>query len=195
MNLDSLPLFPLGTVLFPGGLLPLRIFEPRYLDLVRECGRQGSGFGVCLILQGSDVGAPAAPAALGCEARIVDFASTEDGLLGITVQGGRRFRVAQTRVRDNGLVVAEVEWQPEPEPELARIRPEHQLLATLLERILERADAGFERAGLQDAAWVGWRLAEWLPLQMTDRQGLLQEADPHRRLQRLIEQLPTFQPD
>lgn len=192
VSLESLPLFPLGTVLFPGGLLPLRIFEPRYLDLVRECGRQGSGFGVCLILDGQEVGVPAMPAALGCEARIVDFASTDDGLLGITVQGGRRFHVEQTRVRDNGLIVAEVQWQPEPES--ARIRPEHQLLATLLERILERADADFERSGLEDAAWVGWRLAEWLPLQMTDRQVLLQDGDPHRRLQRLIEHLPDFQP-
>jgi uncharacterized protein len=137
------------------------------------------------------VGMPALPAALGCEARIVDFASTEDGLLGITVQGGRRFRVAQTRVRDNGLIVADIDWQPAPE--VARIRPEHQLLATLLERILERADADFERSDLEDAAWVGWRLAEWLPLQMTDRQVLLQDDDPHRRLQRLVEHLPDFQ--
>lgn len=124
---------------------------------------------------------------------MVDFSSTDDGLLGITVQGGRRFRVAQTRVRDNGLIVADVEWQAEADA--ARIRPEHQLLATLLERILDRAEADFERSQLQDAAWVGWRLAEWLPLQMTDRQMLLQEADPHRRLQLLVEQLPDFQPD
>jgi uncharacterized protein len=186
-----LPLFPLGTVLFPGGLLPLRIFEPRYLDLVRDCGRQGSGFGVCLILEGHEVGAPASPAAIGCEARIVDFSSTEDGLLGITVQGGRRFHVAQTRVRDNGLIVADVDWLPDSAA--VRIRPEHQLLATLLERILDRAAAGFERAGLEDAEWVGWRLAEWLPLVMTDRQRLLQEPDPHRRLQRLVEHLPDFQ--
>ncbi len=227
MSPDSLPLFPLDTVLFPDGLLPLRIFEPRYLDLIRDCGRQGSSFGICLILSGSDVTTPAmpmdgrvsreagsrerpmpmdgrvsreaggrerpTPAAVGCEARMVDFSSTDDGLLGITVQGGRRFRVVQTRVRDNGLIVADVEWQVESD--VARIRPEHQLLATLLERILDRAEADFERSQLQDAAWVGWRLAEWLPLQMTARQMLLQEPDPHRRLQILVEQLPEFQPD
>jgi len=188
---NILPLFPLGTVLFPGGLLPLRIFEPRYLDLVRDCGRQGSGFGICLILDGHEVGEPALPAAWGCEARIVDFSATPDGLLGITVQGGRRFHAGQTRVRDNGLIVADVEWLAEDGT--ARIRPEHQLLATLLARILERADARYEKSGLEDAEWVGWRLAEWLPLQMVDRQVLLQENDPHQRLQRLVEHLPDFQ--
>ena len=191
MRPNELPLFPLGTVLFPGGLLPLRIFEPRYLDLIRDSARNGSGFGICLILDGAEAGAPALPAALGCEARIVDFTTTGDGLLGITVQGGRRFHVERIRVRDNGLIVAEVEWLAEPSP--ARIRPEHQLLSILLGRILERADAPFEKAELEDAEWVAWRLAEWLPLTMPHRQALLQEHDPHLRLQRLVEHLPEFQ--
>jgi hypothetical protein len=207
---NQLPLFPLGTVLFPGGLLPLRIFEPRYLDLVRDCARHGSGFGVCLILDGLEVAEPATPlagrvprategrarplpAALGCEARIVDFSTTTDGLLGIVAQGGRRFHVERTRVRDNGLIVADVSWLPEAVP--ARIRPEHQLLSILLARILERADEAFDKAGLEDADWVAWRLAEWLPMPMSDRQVLLQEIDPHRRLQRLVERLPDFQSD
>jgi Lon protease-like protein len=188
---NELPLFPLGTVLFPGGLLPLRIFEPRYLELIRDSARNDSGFGICLILEGAEVGAPALPAALGCEARIVDFSTTGDGLLGITVQGGRRFHVERTRVRDNGPIVAEVEWLCESP--LACIRPEHQLLAILLGRILERAEAPFEKAELEDADWVAWRLAEWLPLTMPQRQVLLQEYDPHRRLQRLVEHLPEFQ--
>lgn len=193
MQPNQLPLFPLGTVLFPGGLLPLRIFEPRYLDLVRDCARHGSGFGVCLILDGQEVGAPPLPAALGCEARIVDFSTTADGLLGIVAQGGRRFHVERTKVRDNGLIVADVSWLPEAVP--VRIRPEHQLLSTLLARILERADEAFDKAGLEDADWVAWRLAEWLPMLMSDRQVLLQESDPHRRLQRLVDRLPDFQSD
>lgn len=192
MQPNQLPLFPLGTVLFPGGLLPLRIFEPRYLDLIRDCARRGSGFGVCLVLDGGEDGAPA-PAALGCEARIVDFSTTPDGLLGVVVQGGRRFHVERARVRDNGVIVADIRWRPDPEPE--RIRPEHELLAILLGRILERSDASFDKAGLEDAAWVAWRLAEWLPMLMSDRQVLLQEDDPHRRLQRLVERLPDFQAD
>jgi len=89
----DIPLFPLNTVLFPGGPLSLRIFEPRYLDLVRDCTRNGSGFGVCLILQGREAGEPAVPAAVGTFARIVDFYTLSDGLLGIRAEGGERFRV------------------------------------------------------------------------------------------------------
>ncbi len=131
---ESLPLFPLHSVLLPGAPLQLRIFEPRYLDLVRDCGRSGRGFGVCLILDGSEVGAPAVPAAYGTEARIEDFGSTGEGLLTLQVRGARRFHVRRTRVRDNGLVVGEVEWLPaDPDDEL---RAEHGLLSTLLERVI-----------------------------------------------------------
>jgi hypothetical protein len=105
-----LPLFPLHTVLVPGGTLVLRVFETRYLDMVRECGRNGSGFGVCLILAGQEAGLPATPASVGTEARIEDFGSTEAGLLTLRVRGGRRFRVLQTEVRPNGLIEAEVQW-------------------------------------------------------------------------------------
>ena len=185
------PLFPLDTVLFPGGRLPLRIFEPRYLDLVRDSARHASSFGICLILDGDEAGAPALPAAFGCAARIVDFGTTDAGLLSITVQGEQRFRVQQTRVRDNGLIVADVEWLPETPP--ARVRPEHSLLAIVLGRLLERANVAFSNAELDDADWVAWRLAEWLPLTMIERQALLVENDPHQRLQQLVEHLPRFQ--
>ena len=92
-----LPLFPLSSVLLPGAATTLRIFEPRYLDLVRDCGRNGSGFGVCLILEGSESGAPALPAAVGTLATIEDFDRDADGLLVLRVRGGRRFRVRQVR--------------------------------------------------------------------------------------------------
>lgn len=196
MATSELPLFPLSSVLFPGGRLSLRIFEPRYLDMVRRCGRRGEGFGICLILQGREVGEPAVPAALGTEARIVDFSMTDDGLLGLTVEGQRRFHVERTRVRDDGLVLGDVEWLPEPAPEA--LRDEHALLGLLLARVLDRAGIDHDGAGkgrLADAAWVGWRLAEWLPLAAVERQALLQEADPHARLQRLVERLPDFQED
>ena len=187
MEQESLGLFPLHAVLVPGGALGLRVFEPRYLDLVRDCSRDGSGFGVCLILEGDEAGAAATPAAFGTEATIEDFGSDERGLLTLRVRGRRRFRVQRTRVRDNGLVVAGVEWRdPDPDDEL---RPEHALLAMLLQRILEQA--GGEHAAappvrFDDAAWVGWRLAELLPLADLQRQSLLQEDDPHARLQQLL---------
>ena len=194
--MGELPLFPLSSVLFPGGSLGLRIFEPRYLDLIKRCGRSGEGFGVCLILEGHEAGAPAIPAAHGTEAVIVDFAMTDDGLLGITVEGRRRFHVERTRVRDDGLIVADVRWLPEPERQ--PVRDEHALLGVLLARIMDKAGLehdGIGKGRLADADYVGWRLAEWLPLSPSERQWLLQLEDPHERLQQLVDRLPDFQPD
>src|SRR5690606_8787603 len=110
MSGSDLPLFPLSSVLFPQGMLSLRIFERRYLDLVRDCARNDSGFGGCRILAGGEVGEPAPPVTVGTRARIVDFHTNPDGLLGIHARGDRRFRVQHTRVRDNGLIHAQVEW-------------------------------------------------------------------------------------
>ena len=187
---DGLPLFPLHTVLLPGAPLDLRIFEARYLDMVRECGRSGGGFGVVLIIEGEEVGAAVATAAYGTEARIEDFGTTPEGLLGLRVRGMRRFRVRRTRMRDNGLAIGDVEWLEDGGR--AKLRPEHALLAELLRRILaqvggEHADA--DPALLDDAAWVGWRLGELLPLTPAQRQLLLQTDDPHLRLQQLLDGL------
>jgi len=196
MVVDSLdiPLFPLSTVLFPGGTLDLRIFEPRYLDLVRDCTREDRGFGVCLILDGNEAGAPAVPAAVGTLARIVDFHVLPDGLLGIRARGGERFHVQRSRVRDNGLVHGEVRFFAD-EPPLP-IPPEYGLLATILERLHERAEGAFgthERSRYDDAGWVGFRLAEALPLEPPERQELLQLPDPLQRLARLARHIPRFQ--
>lgn len=185
----SLPLFPLHTVLVPGAALDLRIFERRYLDMIRDCGRSGSGFGVCLILDGNEAGAAALPAAFGTEALVEDFDTTPEGLLSLRVRGRRRFHVLRTRVRDTGLVVAEIEWR-EDDAVSPRLRPEHALLAELLRRILlQIASDHAEPAPIlfENAAWVGWRLAELLPLAMPQRQELLQLDDPHARLQRLLD--------
>ncbi len=194
MASDDIPLFPLNTVLFPGGSLALRIFEPRYLDLVRDCTRSGSGFGVCLILSGTEAGQPAVPAAVGTLARIDDFYTLPDGLLGIHASGSRRFRVTHSRVRDNGLVHGEVTWLPD-EP-VVPVPPEHGLLATILERLVERAGgehARAERARFDEASWVGFRLAEFLPIEAAERQHLLQLADPVARLEQLTRCIPRFQ--
>lgn len=200
-----LALFPLRTVLLPGGALGLRIFEQRYLDLVRDCSRDNVGFGICLVLdapgpddEGGDAIGKNAPeesigdaspgtAAFGTEACIEDFGSGDDGLLTIRVRGKRRFRVVRTRVRDNGQIVAEVNWRDrDPDDEL---HPEHAILGTLLRRLLEQAGGehvdAHERC-FDDAAWIGWRLAELLPLADRQRQALLQEDDPHARLDSLL---------
>ena len=185
----SLPLFPLHGVLVPGAALDLRIFERRYLDVVGECGRNGSGFGICLILEGNEAGTPATPVAFGTEAVIEDFGNTPEGLLSLRVRGRRRFHVLRTRVRDTGLIVADIEWRDDVAPS-SRLRPEHALLAELLRRILLQVDAGHvdpDPALFDDAAWTGWRLAELLPLSMPQRQALLQLDDPHARLQYLLD--------
>ncbi|PPU29920.1 MULTISPECIES: LON peptidase substrate-binding domain-containing protein [unclassified Xanthomonas] len=188
---SALPLFPLHNVLLPGAAMGLRVFERRYLDLVRECGRNGTSFGVCLILDGNEVGAPATPAAFGTKVRIEDFDVGADGVLVLRLRGTRRFHVQRSRIRDNGLVVGEVSWcEPDPDDEL---RPEHGLLATVLERMLEQVGGEFASVGpglLDQSAWVGWRLAELLPLTEQQRLSLLQQDDPHRRLDQLLDWMP-----
>ncbi len=196
MQATDIPLFPLSAVLYPGGSLSLRIFEPRYIDLIRECSRDSSGFGVCLILEGREVGAAVLPAAIGTLARITDFYTLPDGLLGISAEGGERFQVVQTRVRHNGQIRADVRFWPD-EP-IVSVPPEHGLLVTILERVLEQMGAPFatyDRARLDDAAWVGFRLAEVLPLEASEKQHVLQMTDPLQRLVQLAHYLPRFQSD
>lgn len=191
----DLPLFPLHTVLVPGAALGIRVFEPRYLDLVREVGRSGGGFGVCMIVEGSEAGAAATPAAWGTEALIEDFNQGPDGVLALQVRGARRFQVQRTRVRDNGLVMADIDWVEEDES--PRLLPEHALLGELLVRILEQTDADLNaiaKPRLQQATWIGWRLAELLPLVNEQRQGLLQERDPHARLQWILDFVSESEP-
>lgn len=193
---SDLPLFPLGTVLYPGGQLTLRIFEPRYLDMIRECARTGSSFGVCLILQGQEAGAPALPAAVGTLAHIVDFHNRDDGLLGILAEGGDRFRVTRTRVRSDGLVRGDIEpWAKEASHE---VPVELALLPSILERLIENLAPHWKHAPrhlYDDASWVGFRLAELLPLQTDEQQRLLELTDPVQRLAELRDILPRFQRD
>ena len=196
MQTVDIPLFPLSAVLFPGGALSLRIFEPRYLDLIRDCSRDNAGFGVCLILEGREAGEAVVPAAIGTLARINDFYTLADGLLGISAEGGERFQVSRTRVRDNGLIHADVRFWPD-EPIVA-VPPEHGLLVTILDRLLEQMGGALskvDRARLDDAAWVGFRLAEILPLEPAEKQHLLQMTDPLQRLAQLAHYLPRFQRD
>lgn len=192
--LVELPLFPLATVLYPGAPLSLRIFEPRYLDMVRDCARQGTGFGVCLILDGYEVGDPALPAAVGTVATITDFHNTAEGLLGIVAHGGARFRVERTRVLADGLLRGEVQlWPDEPPMEVPL---EFGLLQTILERLVETLGPHWRdapRSAYDDASWLGFRMAELLPLASSERQALLELTDPVQRLVELRDILPRFQ--
>jgi uncharacterized protein len=192
----ELPLFPLNTVLYPGSRLELRIFEPRYLDMVRDCMRAGTGFGVCMIVSGREAGEPAIPAAYGTEAHIVDFCTLPDGLLGVTAEGRGRIRVQGASVRTDGLSIGRAIRLPED----ARLSvpAEHALLVTILQRLADADDTELARAGkpsFDDAAWVGYRLADRMPIGLEERQKLLQMDDVLQRLQQLAEWLPRFQRD
>ncbi len=186
MNSMTIPLFPLHTVLFPQGLLPLRIFEPRYLGMVSQCLRENSGFGVCLIQQGSEVGQAAETYPIGTLANIINFDQRADGLLGIDVMGQQRFRVLQTHVNNNQLIEAQIELiDNEPEYPLPN---EYQNLAVFLEEFINQLDDFYKNQLGQhytQASWVGQRLAELLPFALPLRQTFLEMNDPIHRLKQI----------
>ena len=182
---SELPLFPLNTVLFPGGPLSLRIFEPRYVDMIRSCMREGAPFGVVLIRAGQEAGAVSSAADVGTSARIVDFDQMPDGLLGILCTGEQKFRVEDRRVQGDGLNIGTVTWLPLEPPTPLPAELAH--LGLLLRRALPRLGEIYASlpAQFDDASWVGARLAEILPMSLSDRQQCLELDDPLARLERL----------
>jgi Lon protease-like protein len=184
LGAPSIALFPLNIVLFPGGPLPLRIFETRYMDMVRSCMRQDQRFGVALIREGSEVG-PAETVDVGTIAKIVDFHQLSDGFLGLSCVGERRFRITSRSRQADGLNMAQIEWLEEeaktPVPE--RLAHLAELLRTVLPQLGEVYDG--MQMQLQDASWVGFRLAEILPLPATEKQFCLELKDPIERLELL----------
>jgi len=182
----DIALFPLGTVLFPAGPLPLRIFEARYIDLVRRCLRENTGFGVVLITAGAEAGAAAPQTAdVGCFATIVDFSQHPDGLLGIQVIGGRRFRIHDRWQAADGLNLASVAWLPDDAP--VALPAEFAELVPVLDNVLDQV--GGEYAAIErhfdDATWVAARLAEVLPVPAVHKQHCLELDDPIERLRYL----------
>jgi Lon protease-like protein len=182
--MNVIPLFPLNIVLFPGGPLPLRIFETRYLDMVRNCMRNSAGFGVALIRSGEEVG-PAETYDVGTMARIVDFHQLQDGLLGLSCVGEQRFRVHSHRRQPDGLNIAETEPLAAEDP--MPVPAQHKALAELLQSVLPQLGETYAdiEMHLDDAVWVGYRLAEILPMAPADKQYLLELTDPIRRLELL----------
>jgi hypothetical protein len=180
--IQDLPLFPLNTVLFPGGLLPLRIFENRYMEMAKACLRDGTPFGVCLIRAGAEVGAAATPEKVGCAARIARWDMPQLGLLHIVARGESRFRILEQRVQKDALVRAAVE--PLPADSDAPVPDELAACARLLERVIERQGPIFERPHrLDSCSWVSLRLAELLPLPLAEKQRLLELGDARERLE------------
>jgi Lon protease-like protein len=188
---SPLPLFPLRTVLFPGGLLPLKVFEQRYIEMTRACMRDEQPFGVCLITQGDEVAlsgaSPVRFAAVGTLATIVDFDMPQQGVLHVMARGDTRFSVQSHGTEASGLVVGQI-TAIAPEP--AHPLPErHAPLARLLRLIAGRVGAGNFPAATHydDASWVGYRLAEFLPLPLAIKQNMLEINDADVRLAALAQ--------
>jgi Lon protease-like protein len=194
----QLPLFPLNTVLFPGGVLPLRVFEARYMDMVRQCMKDGAPFGVVLITKGGEVGLPAATESVGTLARITAWDMPQLGVLHLRAIGGDRFRIEQTEVRPDGLQVARVA-SIAPDDDLP-LDEQYQPCADLLQRVIDdvgnqRADDGDDAPDpissipfeapyrFESSVWVGNRLCEFMPISLRAKQKLMELQDATSRLQ------------
>lgn len=179
----ELPLFPLNTVLFPGGILPLKVFEPRYVDLVSDCMKQGKSFGVNLIRTGQETGSPADPEPVGCLASITDWDMPELGILQIRVTGGQRFFAENMLAEPDGLILARAQFIAAEAP--LELPAKHRACADMLRRIIDHL--GHERFQTpfqyDDAVWVGYRLAELLPLKRSARQNMLEMNDSLVRIE------------
>jgi len=177
------PIFPLNTVLFPGGVLPLKIFEQRYLEMTKVCISENSSFGVCLIKEGRETGTPAVPQDIGCLARIAQWDMPQLGVFHLQVEGTQRFRIMSSAVEKSGLISAAIECLPVD----AEIAPEEPLCGDVLKAIIEKIGAAHFPAPhrFDDAAWIGYRLSEVLPLSLDTRQQLLRMTDPQARLAQL----------
>jgi len=177
-TLLEIPIFPLRTVLYPGGRLPLRIFEPRYVDMTKSCIGDDSVFGVSVILEGREVGAPAVPAMLGCTARIREWDVPAPGLFTLKTIGERRYRIRERFSTPSGLIRALVQLEDAPPAEMLPVR--YRFLRQLLEELIAKIGVQHFPDPLQlgDAAWVAYRLAEVLPLAVESRIELLAQRDP-----------------
>jgi Lon protease-like protein len=178
----EIPIFPLGTVLFPAGVLPLKIFEVRYVEMAKACLKQQSPFGVCLIREGAEVGAPAVPNAIGCLARIAECDVEQLGVLNVKAHGLDRFRILGTDVNRDGLVIGRIE-DLHPEAAVSEA-PGLAESAGFLRKVMPAIgrERFTEPYRYEDATWVGFRLAEILPLRMDVKQKLLELTDAAMRL-------------
>lgn len=199
-TLTGLPIFPLGTVLFPGGVLPLRIFEARYMDMVRECMNGSRPFGVCLITQGREVGTPADHESVGCMALIDDWDMNEPGVLQLRTVGSGRFTVIERSVQPDGLIRATIETIAD-DP-VVPIPEELAACAVLIRRAIDDISARepdprrriiAEPYAPDSAGWVANRLAEMLPLSLPSRHMLMTIGDPLQRLALIHEVLQREQ--
>lgn len=190
----KIPLFPLNVVLFPGGPLPLRIFESRYIDMISERMKSNGPFGVLLIREGQEAGGAASTWDVGTLARVTDFYQGSDGLLGVTAIGEQRFRLLDAERAPDGLNVGTVELLPD-EPEVS-LPADYQPLAEILDGVLDDLGKLYESLPrrLDSAGWVANRFLEILPIRLEEKQQLLDDNDPLARLELVREVLNNVRP-
>ena len=176
-------IFPLNTVLFPGGVLPLKIFEQRYIEMTKVCISEDRPFGVCLIKEGRETGTPAVPQDIGCLARIAHWDMPQLGVFHLQVEGLQRFKIVQSTVEKNGLISAAIESLASD----SEVAPQEALCSEVLKAIIEKigADHFPSPHRFDDAAWIGYRLSEVLPISLDVKQQLLRMTDPQARLTEL----------
>ena len=186
--MNDVPLFPLNTVLFPGGRLPLRIFEQRYMEMAKACLRDQAPFGVSLIREGREVGAPAIPADVGTLARIAAWDMPQLGVLQVTALGEQRFRILERRIQPNGLTLGKIELIAHEADE--SVPQTCAGCVKLLEQVIQQQSGLFEPPHrLDSASWVSSRLTELLPLPLPAKQELLELDNARIRIERLNELL------
>ena len=194
----SLPLFPLQAVLFPGGLLSLKVFEARYLDLVSASMRENKPFGVVALRQGSEVRKPGAPVELediGTTAELIEVDSAQPGILQVRCRGLRRFKVATREQQPDGLWQAQVQMLEDDdagtapgEAYLETVRGLANAIATLKQ---QGAEPFLKPFRFESAGWVANRWCEILPISIAAKQKLMELPDPQVRLQLVNEFLRT----
>lgn len=185
----TVPLFPLNTVLFPGGVLPLRIFEPRYLDLVSDCLRNDRAIGVVLIREGNETGPAAQTYDVGTLGEVCYFNKRSDGLLGVTLRGVQRFQIHNSQVRANQTILAEVEPIANTTP--CQVQGKYLKMTELLKKILAQLEPPYTTMPMHfdDLEWVSARICELLPIPLLFKQQLLQLDDTLQRLDLLHQHL------
>ena len=183
------PVFPLNTVIFPGALLPLRIFEPRYLRMVAECLKHERRFIICLISNGREAGQAASFHTIGTLVKIIDW-DDRAGMLQITCEGDRRLQVLNSNISDDQLITGEAVYL-EREP-VTGIAEQHQSLVKIIAELFQQNDVELDAQLLADASWVGFRLAESLPISPARKQWLLELTNPTLRLNALAEEVQAL---
>ena len=183
----NVPIFPLRTVLYPGGLLPLRVFEARYMDMVKDCLKHDGVFGICSITSGTEAGAPAAFAPVGTIAKIVSWDMPQLGILNLVTAGGSRFNTIRRELTASGLAIAEIALLQEEDAQDAQEAPAD--LVELLKQLIERVGTEHFTADrhFDDPNWISYRLAEILPIKLSVKQKLLEVNDSEVRLRVIAE--------